>query len=641
MKKNLMLVQVVDNYGENKFLPLAIAYQWLYAIKNPTVELTWNLVDVVIEKVDIVEFVKSIDQDLDLVALSSYVWNWNFNNELAKEIKKRWPQCVIVVGGPEVNKRDPDLIRNHPWLDVAILGENETAFQQLLLDLDIQNITNVPGVITQYTQTIVQPERTKNITEIPSPILSGFYDTILDNYKKKNTPVKYWQVTWETMRGCPYHCSFCDIGDEYWNKTIWFDLDRIYKEIDWMGENKIEYLSVCDSNWGIHPRDIEITKYIIDTKKRTGYPKILDVTWAKNNPDRVRKIIQLDYEANSNLLRGLNFSMQSLDPATLKINSRFNLQDNTLYESLKWYKEKNIPTFTELIWPLPGETLSSFGRGLQTLIDFGQKDFLVIHPLVATGNSPMGQPEFRKDQKITTSVVPVDTFWLAISDPETYIVETEEVVTSTDSAPYADYLEGNMLGHWLVVMYYYGWSNMIMQYLKESKGIKEVKFIQDLIQYFSTRPHTLIGQEHQATLNSYKSVIEDFNFWGRKLEAPYDDVFWEYKSATSIVFYHNKDLLQNCLVEFLSDVYQVQEPDLVRLNFDICVNHQTQYPTEHTYDQRITKMLLGIDSGRVVFDHRDQNLISGNIGLREFLTTVYHYKRKMRYWRCEAQDGND
>jgi putative methyltransferase len=637
MKKNILLVQVVDNYGENKFLPLAIGYQWLHATKDDKVKLTWNLVDVLIEKLNIVDFVKSIKQDLDLVAMSSYVWNWNFNNELAKEIKKRWPGCVIVVGGPEVNKHDPDLVRNRPWFDVAVLGENETAFESLLTDLDLQRITDIPGVITKYTKQIVQPERTKELTEIPSPILSGFYDDIIEKYTKTGTPIKYWQVTWETMRGCPYHCAFCDIGEDYWNKTIWFDIERLYKEIDWMGENKIEYLSVCDSNWGIHPRDVELTKYIIETKKRTGYPKILDVTWAKNNPDRVREIIQLDYEAGSNLLRGLNFSMQSLDSNTLKINSRFNLQDDKLYNSLAWYREKNIPTFTELIWPLPGETVSSFAKGLQTLIDFGQKDFLVIHPLVATTNSPLGVSEFRKEQKIGTSVVPVDTFWLKITDPEAYIVETEEAVTSTGSASYEDYLKGNMIGHWLVVMYYYGWANMIMQYLRQTNNIKEVKFVQDLIQYFSVRPDSLIGQEHYATVNSYKSVIENFDFWGRTLDAPYNDVYWEYKSATAIVFYQNKDLLQQCLKDFLRDVYQVNEPDLIKLNFDLCVDHSQQYPVTHTYDPRITDKLLGISDGNVVFDHRDKSLVSGNIDLQQFLITVYHYKRKLKYWKCDTR----
>jgi putative methyltransferase len=638
MKKNIYLVQVVDSYGENKFLPLAIAYQWLYAIKDHSVAQQWNLVDTLIEKVNIPEFVRSIKQDLDLVAMSSYVWNWNFNNELAKEIKKRWPNCVIVVGGPEVNKHDPELVRSRPWFDVAILGENETAFQSLLCDLDIQRITQVPGVVTKYTQEIVQPERTRELAEIPSPILSGFYDKIINQYTESGVPVKYWQVTWETMRGCPYHCAFCDIGEDYWNKTIWFDLDRLYKEIDWMGENKIEYLSVCDSNWGIHPRDVALTKYIIETKKRTGYPRILDVTWAKNNPDRVREIIQLDYEAGSNLLRGLNFSMQSLDTSTLTINSRFNLQDETLYKSLTWYKEKNIPTFTELIWPLPGETLASFKRGLQTLLDFGQKDFLVIHPLVATNNSPLGQIEFRKNHQVTTSLVPVDTFWLEVPDPSSYIVETEEAVTSTKTASYQDYLNGNMIGHWLVVMYYYGWANTIMNYLRQEHSVKEVSFIENLILYFSDKPDTIIGQEHQATLNSYKSVIENFDFWGRLLEQPFDGVYWEYKSATAIVLYQHKQQLRDCLAQFLLDVYQIDEPDLLKLNFDICYDHTRQYPFTEQYKKDIVKTLTGKDNSTVTFDHKGKDLIvATDNNIKQILTTIYHYKRKLRYWKCDTE----
>jgi putative methyltransferase len=194
------------------------------------------------------------------------------------------------------------------------------------------------------------------------------------------------------MRGCPYHCTFCDIGDEYWNKTKWFDLGRIRKEISWMSENRIEFVSVCDSNWGIHPRDCEITQWLIDAKLAHGYPNTVDVTWAKNNVDRVRDIVMLDHRAGSRLFRGVNFSMQSLDATALEKSRRFNLTESVQFDSMRYFREQSIPTYSELIWPMPGETLQSWQVGLQKLIDIGQRDFIQVHPLMLTPNSPMGQP---------------------------------------------------------------------------------------------------------------------------------------------------------------------------------------------------------------------------------------------------------
>ena len=55
-------------------------------------------------------------------------------------------------------------------------------------------------------------------------------------------------------------------------------MPRIKAEIDWMAENKIEYVSVCDSNWGILERDLEITEYVIKKKHIGNNKKDLSLT---------------------------------------------------------------------------------------------------------------------------------------------------------------------------------------------------------------------------------------------------------------------------------------------------------------------------------------------------------------------------
>lgn len=634
-------MQVVDDYGLNKFLPLAIGYQWLFAAQDPQVSQHWRVLDVLIEKLPIKSYVDSLEQAPDVVAMSCYVWNWTYNNELAKQIRQRFPKALIVIGGPEVNKHDPDLIRNRPWFDVAVLGENEPILQKLLLGMSVQEITQQPGVVTCLTKDVIQPTRTRELQAIPSPILSGFYDDIMRRYRDRGVEVPYWQVTWETMRGCPYHCAFCDIGDDYWNKTIWFDLDRIYPEIDWMGENRIEYLSVCDSNWGIHPRDVEITQYIIDTKLRTGYPRILDVTWAKNNPDRVRQIIEMDRDAGTGLLRGLNVSLQSMDPNTLKINSRFNLVDQVLDETLKWYRQNDIPTFSEVIWPLPGETLDSFAKGLQRTIDLGQKDFIVIHPLVCTNNSPLGQRDFRSDQGIITKVVPVDTFWMKIPDSPDYVIETEEAVIATNSASYEDFLQGNMIGHWVGVLYYYGWAHYVMRWMRQRFGIKEMDFIRSWIAYCEQHPDSLVGQEHADTITAYRSVFEHDGNWGRVLPEPFDDLYWEYKSGTAAVFQQHISELSGCINDFLQQTYGVIDPELVEFSMTMCVDQAKCYPLRVAFRSELVSTLLNIDSDEIEIWHRDQDLVSGQLDEKQFAARVYHHRRKMRHWRCDVRPAAD
>jgi putative methyltransferase len=628
MKKNIMLVQVADNYGENKFLPLAIGYQWLHAIKDAKIKSTWNLVDVLIEKLDIVDFVKSIGQDLDLVAMSSYVWNWNFNNELAKEIKKRWPDCIIVMGGPEVNKHDPDLVRNRPWIDVAVLGENETAFQSFLIDLDVQRITNIPGVITKYTRQIIQPDRTKELTDIPSPILSGFYDDIIEKYKKTGTPVKYWQVTWESMRGCPYHCAFCDIGEDYWNKTYFFNLKRIKKEIEWMGQNKIEYVSVCDSNWGMFEHDVQITQWVIDTKLKYGYPRFWDVTWAKNNTARVQKIALMDHSAGTKLFKGITFAFQSFNTDTLKAVKRFNLQDAAVRSSLQLYKDHNIATYSELIWPMPNETVQSLKNNLQYLVDIGQRDFVMVHPLVLTPNSGMGQKEYIQHHGLKSKNVCLDTFWLKINNSELYIKEKVDAVYETHNASYQDVIDGNMFSYWLIVLYYYGWAHAIIEYLVKTKNKKHIDVIDDFIKWVISQPSGIMINEHTATKNGFCDVFESDGIWGRQLKS--DDVYWEYKSATSVQFHQNRLEVKLQLKKWLHDSYNIDSPELLEINEHLCYDWHRKYPYTKSFPLDIIERCTGIKSRVLKFDHWDSSISSDE----EFCNVAYHYQRKNRYWRC-------
>ena len=129
---NLYLVQTSDRLGANSFLPLAISYQWMYAQADEQVKQNYHVEDVLIEKIAPKEYVKSMPVEPHIVAMSCYVWNWEYNQELAREIKQTYPNCDIIVGGPNVDKRNPNFFDDFPMFDIAVLGEGEPAFRQIL-----------------------------------------------------------------------------------------------------------------------------------------------------------------------------------------------------------------------------------------------------------------------------------------------------------------------------------------------------------------------------------------------------------------------------------------------------------------------------------------------------------------------------
>jgi radical SAM superfamily enzyme YgiQ (UPF0313 family) len=185
------------------------------------------------KKLPIDQLVNSIDNPA-VFGFSSYVWNANYNLQLAKAVKSKYPDCVIVFGGPGVPDADSDFFTNHPWVDYLIHTEGEQSFANLLETL-------LKGPCRSHVS--IPSNRTKSLDTIPSPYLSGVFDSVLAEARDQRVIIN---ALLETNRGCPFKCTFCDWGGLTFSKIHCFDLDRIKQEITWLGKNQIEMLSLAD-----------------------------------------------------------------------------------------------------------------------------------------------------------------------------------------------------------------------------------------------------------------------------------------------------------------------------------------------------------------------------------------------------------
>ena len=79
----------------------------------------------------------------------------------------------------------------------------------------------------------------------------------------ENTNMNYnWESLVEPVRGCPYTCTFCEIGDRFYTKSIKQDKSKLFKEIDWVSKHKIEYLHLVDNNFGMIKEHKEVSDYL-------------------------------------------------------------------------------------------------------------------------------------------------------------------------------------------------------------------------------------------------------------------------------------------------------------------------------------------------------------------------------------------
>ena len=185
------------------YLPYSVGVLWAYAKQFSEVTDSWMLDELIFQREPINEVAERLAQS-HLVGFSTYIWNRQYNYQVARKVKQLNPSCVIVFGGPEPEITNPDIFKKHPFMDLVVQSEGEKTFHQILLKFADKDFPSIPGLLINNNQEVLNtgyPNRIDDLETIPSPYLSGIFDDLV-----KKHPAIVWNVILETNRGCPYQC---------------------------------------------------------------------------------------------------------------------------------------------------------------------------------------------------------------------------------------------------------------------------------------------------------------------------------------------------------------------------------------------------------------------------------------------------
>jgi radical SAM superfamily enzyme YgiQ (UPF0313 family) len=382
----------------------------------------------------------------DVLGFTNYIWNFELGYEVVRQAKAVAPRLIVVMGGPNY-PTDADgqraFLSAYPLIDFYVYKEGEIPFLALLealladgLDPAAVKRRRPPLAAVHYLadgELVAPPPapRERNLDEFPSPYLSGLLDKFFA--RTDLTPLV------QTKRGCPFQCTFCVEGEDYYTKVASVSTARVRAELEYIArrmDGGSPVLQIADSNFGMYAHDLEVCDVIAEVRASHGWPETIEVSTGKNRKERVLEAVR-----RTNGAMRFGPALQSTDKQTLANIKRANISETVLMEMAVAAAEMDQRSYTELILNLPGDTIASHLGSIRSAMDMGMQR-IKMYPLVLLPGTEMALAETRRQFGMQTRfrVLPLCHGTYRFLDRPFPSVEIAEMVIATDAMSFDDYL---------------------------------------------------------------------------------------------------------------------------------------------------------------------------------------------------------
>lgn len=278
------------------------------------------------------------------IAISSYIWSDETTRSLCTALRQRGFKGRLILGGPQISYTGPGLEDLYPEADVFIRGYAEDALRLLAENPGRQDITGVhyAGDEDRCHQAQV------DLAALPSPWLDGIIQLNGQRF-----------LRWETQRGCPYRCAFCqhrDPGSRVCRQA--YPMQRIKQEVELFSRAQVSEIAVLDPIFNIGRR----AQQVLEQFSRQGFKGRLSLQCRA-------EFVTADFLAAA---RGLNvcleFGLQTIHPQEGEAVCRRNNLSKA-DEALREVKHLGIDHEVSIIYGLPEQTLGSFQETVRWCIE--------------------------------------------------------------------------------------------------------------------------------------------------------------------------------------------------------------------------------------------------------------------------------
>jgi radical SAM superfamily enzyme YgiQ (UPF0313 family) len=248
--------------------------------------------------------------------------------KLALEIKQKYPNTPIMVGGPHAIELPETLT---PYFDYVVCGEGERAAMDI-----------IEG---KAEKGIVRRANIDDINLLPLPDFRHFihkpYNWELEMFENEINPV----ITINSTRGCPFSCMFCGVAN---TKFRGIDADRLVNYIGGLVDSYgAEGIYFREDNFTVQPKRVEKFCDLLISEN-------LNINWACES--RVNNLSPklIEKMAKSGCV-GLYIGTESGSERMLKYMRKGETKEDFI-EKLPIIHANGLTTYTTWVFGLPTET---------------------------------------------------------------------------------------------------------------------------------------------------------------------------------------------------------------------------------------------------------------------------------------------
>jgi len=293
-----------------------------------------------------------LQHNVKIIGIGVYIWNATETLQLVKLLKTISPETKIILGGPEVSYEfaDQEIVG---CADYVITGQAELEFKKLCND-------------------ILSNKKPFNKIIHPLPFELSEIKLPYEYYNDEDISNRVIYV--EASRGCPFKCEFCLSSLD---KTVYpFDLDVFLTEMKKLYQRGVRHFKFVDRTFNLKAAtSIRIMDFFLDK---------IDINNTQNLflhfelipdhlPEKLKSTISRFPEGSLQFEIGI----QSLNPEVQVVISR---KQNTekVANNLSWIRNHSqAHIHADLIIGLPGESIDSFGEGLNQLYEMNPHEIQV------------------------------------------------------------------------------------------------------------------------------------------------------------------------------------------------------------------------------------------------------------------------